>query len=83
MVPAGLWKIKEEEVRFTGNPEFRIKNIDNDEILFVPDVMTSSAVLIIKGRCQDYRFKLIKTFEDLIDKFSKIGRKYPIKLIPD
>ena len=42
MVPAGLWKIKEEEVRFTGNPEFRIKNIDDDEILFVPDVMTSS-----------------------------------------
>jgi hypothetical protein len=33
---------KEGEVRFTGNPELRIKNIDNDKILLVPDVMTSS-----------------------------------------
>jgi hypothetical protein len=77
-----LWKIQEEEVRFTGNPEFRIKNIDNGEILFVPDAMTS-ANFVIKGRCQDYRFRLTKAVEDLIDKLSKIGSKYPKKLFPD
>jgi hypothetical protein len=48
----------------------------------VPDAMTS-ANFVIKGRCQDYRFRLTKAVEDLIDKLSKIGSKYPKKLFPD
>jgi len=41
--------------------------------------MTSSAQMIMKGRCQDYRFKLTKDAEELIDKFLKIGQKYLAK----
>ncbi len=51
-----------------------------DEFVFIPDTMTSSAIFIMKGRCQDYRFKLAKDAEELIDKFVKIGQKYSAKM---
>jgi hypothetical protein len=67
---AGLWRLEEGELKFTGKTEYRISKMEKDEILFIPsNGALSYGAIIMRKRCQDYRFKLTSSTEALIDKF--------------
>jgi hypothetical protein len=44
-----------------------------DEIFYIPSKEKLNGAIIMKKRCQDYRFKLTPSTESLISKFLALG----------
>lgn len=54
----GFWKIENDALEYTGNNNFRIGSMKDDEIFFIQCKGYFKGNIIRKKRCQDYNFQL-------------------------
>ena len=73
--PAAVWKLENNVLVLTGSKELQFDRMKEDEILFIPNRVMANGIIVMKKRCQDYRFKLTKATEELIEKFSEVRFK--------